>query len=287
MSVLLRLHDAVTLPTLLYNAETWVLNKGEKKEIDKTEVWAWKTMLGVPKTTPTVAIIFVTGALYASIRVEMRQLLYLQKVLKKGNSHWALITLNTVKEKNIGWAKNVCETLDAWNLERDWQKIAGFSGKEWGKMVKEAAELKNRERMKEDCYTKIRGQEREKTKTRNLIQILDDSSYQRGPSEFIKLNNVLLARAMIMGRYGMLQCAANFEKSYGGKNCKECGVLDDENHRINDCKTFKDINLYNEDNKIDYNLIYSENSEQCLKVVEYILILWDLGNGRNTMRCSH
>ena len=87
-----------------------------------------------------------------------------------------------------------------------------------------------------------------------------------------------------MGRYGMLQCAANFEKSYGGKDCKECGVLDNESHRINDCKVWEAINLYNEGEKLDYDLIHSRSREHCLKVVKQILILWDLGNGRNTMR---
>ena len=32
------LHNAVTLPTLLYNAETWPLNEKNKKEIDKMEI---------------------------------------------------------------------------------------------------------------------------------------------------------------------------------------------------------------------------------------------------------
>ena len=89
-----------------------------------------------------------------------------------------------------------------------------------------------------------------------------------------------------MGRYGMLQCAANFEKSYGGKNCRECSVIDDENHRINECKVWEHINLYNVNEKLDFDLIYSENTVHCIKIVERILIMWDLGNGRNTMRCQ-
>ena len=41
-NVLMRLHQTVTLPTLLYNAETWATNKSDRKEIDKIELWALK-----------------------------------------------------------------------------------------------------------------------------------------------------------------------------------------------------------------------------------------------------
>ena len=79
--VLIRLNASVTLPTLLYNAETWMLTKAERNTIDKIAIWAWKHMLGLPTTTPSPAVIFATGSLYASVQVDVKQLLYLQKLL--------------------------------------------------------------------------------------------------------------------------------------------------------------------------------------------------------------
>ena len=79
VEVLITLHEAVTLPTLLYNSETWPLNATISKELDKMELWAWKSMLGLPKTTPTAAVMFVSGALFASVRVRIKQLIYLQR----------------------------------------------------------------------------------------------------------------------------------------------------------------------------------------------------------------
>ena len=87
-----------------------------------------------------------------------------------------------------------------------------------------------------------------------------------------------------MGRFGMLQCAANFSNGYGGKTCKSCGVTDDENHRINDCIEWQGINLYDNDEKIDFTLIHSENQSESIIVVEKILSMWDLGNNRNCMK---
>ena len=87
VEALITLHNAVLIPTLTYNAETWPLNGKIKKEIDKIELWAWKSMLGLPKTTPTAAVMYATGALYASVRVQAKQLIYLHKILRKPNAH--------------------------------------------------------------------------------------------------------------------------------------------------------------------------------------------------------
>ena len=86
-----------------------------------------------------------------------------------------------------------------------------------------------------------------------------------------------------MGHYGMLQCAANFKMGYGGKNCEKCGVIDDEDHRINYCSKWG-RNLSKSTEKVDFQDIYSDDRCKSLKVVEKVLSLWDLGNGKNAMR---
>ena len=63
-----------------------------------------------------------------------------------------------------------------------------------------------------------------------------------------------------------------------------CGVLDDENHRINNCIKYEETNLYKQGEKIDFSQIYSNNLENVIKVVEVILKLWDLGYGKNMMQ---
>ena len=67
MDLIIKLHEAVTVPTLLYGAETWPLNATIKKNVDKIKIWAWKSMIGLPKTTPSAAVLFCSGALYPSI----------------------------------------------------------------------------------------------------------------------------------------------------------------------------------------------------------------------------
>ena len=65
-----------------------------------------------------------------------------------------------------------------------------------------------------------------------------------------------------------------------------CNVLDDESHRINDCKKRDGINVANSREKIMFGDIYLDDYERCLKVVERVLLMWDLENGKNEMRSS-
>ena len=282
--VLLKLHDSVILPSFLYNAETWALNGGERKEADKILLWAWKQMLGLPTTTPTPAIVFATGSLYASVQIELKQLLYLHRLLQKQEGHWALESLKILQAYDIGWAKQIDEVLHQWNLEKDWDKIAKKSKGEWKVEVEKAAEKANIERLKSDCFTKERGDCRPKTKTKTILQYLDNPDYKQKPIEVMNYGSVLVTRAVIMGRYGMLNCKANFSSGSRNKACNMCSVLDDESHRINDCIKYKETNFYELGEKIDFSQIYSNNLANVIKVVEVILKLWDLGYGKNMMR---
>ena len=280
--VLLKLHDAVTLPSFLYNAESWTLNNEERKEADKIILWAWKQMLGLPTTTPTPAVIFATGSLYASIHINLKQLLYLHRLLQKGVGHWAYEALQIMRANQVGWAKRIDEVLHMWNLEEDWATIATKSRGEWKREVERASEKMNIERLKGDCHTKERGDYKQKTKTKTILQTIDNTNYQREPLKIMEYGSVLVTRAVIMGRYGMLNCKANFSSGYGGKDCATCNKVDDENHRINECIKYRAINLYERENKINFNLIYSDTVQEVLKIVELIPKLWDLG--KNTMR---
>ena len=87
-----------------------------------------------------------------------------------------------------------------------------------------------------------------------------------------------------MGRYGMLKCANNFSNGHGTKICEACDTIDDETHRINQCTKWRDANLYTSSEKTDYDDIYSEDTDKSFAIVEIILSLWDLENGKNEMR---
>ena len=82
MRVIVKLHNAVTVPTLLYCLETW-----EKNKIDKFKIWAGKKTIGLPKTTPTPAYIYAIKAIISLVKTEISMLIYFYKILNKGHGH--------------------------------------------------------------------------------------------------------------------------------------------------------------------------------------------------------
>ena len=62
------------------------------------------------------------------------------------------------------------------------------------------------------------------------------------------------------------------------------GTRDDENHRIDERVIYQKVNLYNSNNKINFDLIHSDDVEENVQVVEANLKMWELGCGRNSMR---
>ena len=117
----------------------------------------------------------------------------------------------------------------------------------------------------------------------SIENIISDQNYQRKLDEFlVKHQSIAYARAYMMGKFGMLDCASNFANKYGGKECRKCGMKNDGNHSINDCTSCQ----RNCDVKVDFADIFCKSDEKVLNVVDCILSIWDLGRGKNEIRAS-
>ena len=139
--------------------------------------------------------------------------------------------------------------------------------------------------MEESCEFRQRGETQLKTKTKFVKETIQKPGYVRKPDEFFnQYQTILHARALIMGRYGMLKCAKNYHNGHGTKLCPECKVLDDEPHRINDCIKWRSVNRYDSDMKIKYDDIFSSDRSKCVEVLKVIISVWDLESGRNEIR---
>ena len=103
---------------------------------------------------------FTFGLLYTTQRVDQKQLMYLHKILMKGESEWPKRTLKILKAKNLGWYKKICDTLTKYELPTDFNV--------WKRAVELAIERENLRRLKKDLYKTVDNIEIPKTKTRNL-----------------------------------------------------------------------------------------------------------------------
>ena len=179
--VLLELHERITIPTLLNNAESWTLNKSEIEELERVEVQALKSIFKLPLQTPNAAVMFTFGTLYTKQRIDQIQLLYLHKVLNRSQEHWTQKILLVILELNIGWAKSIKETLCQYDLPSDLQDIKRIPKPEWKRRVKAGIESKNKERLIDSCYKEEGGNKTVKTKTASIIPIITSNTYKREP----------------------------------------------------------------------------------------------------------
>ena len=127
------------------------------------------------------------------------------------------------------------------------------------------------------------GRDGVKKKTSKMAEKIKSDSYVRTPRVDIINRSRYRSKIQIMAMFSMLNCATNFKNGYKDLKCPSCLVNDDENHRINYCSRFKDINLYESNLKVDFESIHSDDNETVDRVIDTVSILWDLKNGKNDM----
>jgi TPP-dependent trihydroxycyclohexane-1,2-dione (THcHDO) dehydratase len=178
---LIKLHETMTVPVILTNCETWVFTKAERENLDKMEIWAFKRILGLPKTTLTPGILFTTGSKSTSLQVDERQLIYLQRILCKSDDIWTKQTLLQLRKMNIGWAKQIQKKLDEYDLCISWEEIELKGERVWKNEARSAIDKKHREILLQKCFTHGTA----KTKTKTMIDILQNVSYIIKPQKNI------------------------------------------------------------------------------------------------------
>ena len=97
MRVLLELHERINIAGLLNNTEAWNLSIGDRTEIEKIEVNSLRNLFDLPIRTPTPAITYMFGTLRTNIRIDKKQLLYLYRLLSRGDDHWTTKALQILK----------------------------------------------------------------------------------------------------------------------------------------------------------------------------------------------
>ena len=283
-AVLLELHEKVSIPGLIANCESWNLKKAEIQELERIEIQAVKYLLDLPIHIPTPALLFSLhlGIPFTESRIDRSQLLYLYKILSREQTHWTKRILEKLEYKNIGWYKNITDKLNKYGLETDFQSIKNTTQIEWKIKVTREIEKKNTERLKQELYKTDQGAPTLKTKTASIAKHLSEQSYCRKPQHDIVNCTKYETKTLMIARYGMLECGNNFKGTMNAL-CESCNVPDDENHRLNYCEKYKDINFANADEKKDFDWVYSRDKNELRKILPRTNDVWDTKNAHGTM----
>ena len=266
-SVLLELHDKVTIPGLIANAESWSLSETETAEIERIEQQALKSMFDLPLHTPIPAIIYTFGTLFTHLRIEKRRLNYLHTILNRQSTHWTNQAFHILDEQNIGWAKTVKQTLRYLDLPTDPNIIKNMRPNEWKRMVEEKIEIKNKSRLIKDCHKMVDGQK--VTKTAYIVDHILAETYTRKPPHEIHNLTKQETKTIIISRFRMLECGVNFKNS-NSVICTICKVTDNEDHRLNYCARFKTTNNYEQAEKVNFDDMFSTDTDVLKQVIARI-----------------
>ena len=173
--------------------------------------------------------------------------------------------------------------LTAYDLPANLDEIRSMTRRQWTKLVNDKVEVKNTQRLLSECHKVVDGVEVPKSKTAHIIDELKKDTYRRKTQEEIMRGTKNEAKMLIIARFHMLECGRNFKGSMHEK-CRTCDVTDDENHRINYCAKFSQVNNCNKQEKADYNDIFSHDALTIRNIASVIDRIWNVKTAHGTMR---
>ena len=195
--------------------------------------------------------------------------MYLQKILKRNDEHWTQKMLLHLASLNTGWARNIQQKLKDYKLEEDWTKIEKCSKPIWKRSVKAAVAAMNKQKLIESCIERQGNTERVKTKSKYIMDQINQDSYQHQPIPELIASSKLQTKTLIIARAGMLECGKNLKGTIP-ETCKRCHVLDDENHRMKECPDWH-LSIEPEDlTQVDFQDIYCNDPQKLQTLMKHI-----------------
>ena len=235
-----------------------------------------KSDVNAPLVIPSVCLLFTEA-----VPFNVAPRTYLHKLLTRSNIHWTNKMLYHLKESNLGWAKSMMEKLHEYELEDDWDKIRSMSKNQWKTIVEEAVDEVNRKKQITNCTSVTPEGLKINKKTKSVHKQLTTPSYKRQPLPEIINGNRLWAKTITMARHGMIECGTNF-KGTMPETCKACQTTDNENHRLNECISYANLNLADTDAKCNFDDVFSQDSNTLKLIISQLDKVWDFRytNGR-------
>ncbi len=249
MRAIWELVETTIIPIITYAAEGWTWNKGERKKAQTLFNQSLKTILHLPKGTPTTILLAETGFQPIEHIVNKKRIMQAQRIK---NKHEEKLVRKIAMNKESIWMKDTEETLQKYDLqEEDLEKP-----KEW------LADLVNK---KNSAITKEVIEQEATTMTK--IKHWNDHTQNNLASRPAYMNKLgrKQCSAILRARSQMLPTKANMKGNQTDMTCRLCKDTDTQEtqkHILQDCPTTKEKNL-----NIEYDEIFQEYDIEKLKSI--------------------
>ena len=107
-------------------------------------------------------------------------------------------------------------------------------------------------------------------------------SYKRQSQTTILKTSKQETRTIMIARYGLLECGKNFKGTLR-EICIQCDTIDDEDHRLNHCPKWRENNLYDSVEKVNFADIYSNDLQIIRDINVHVEKVWNTHNSNGSM----
>ena len=118
-----------------------------------------------------------------------------------------------------------------------------------------------------------------------IVETVKDEAYSCVPQTVVMKLSKYETKTLIMSRFHMLECGFNYKGKLSDR-CASCDVLDDENHRLNYCTKYRDLNHCDNGTKVEYSDIYSDDPAVLRCIFGEISKVWNLRNTSGAMNVA-
>ena len=156
IEVMLLLYRSVFLPRLLYNCEAWSnLSKNDIKSLQASQLSYLRCVMEVPKSTPVAALYLELGILPVKYEIEIKQLLFLKRILDKEANDPVLLSYQEMLKfgSEANWANNILGLWQAYNLPLNDANIKCMDHRYWKSLVKSTINQVAFSKLVETCST--------------------------------------------------------------------------------------------------------------------------------------
>ena len=136
---LLLLYKTVFLPRLIYNCEAWSgLTTKNLKTLKSSQLHYLRKILEVSKGVPSATLYLELGVLPISFEIELKQLLYLKRILDREYDDPVRMVYNEMLKykEEINWANDVIGFREKYSLPLSDENIKNMQMNDWKSFVK-------------------------------------------------------------------------------------------------------------------------------------------------------
>ena len=253
MQAIWQMVDAIIIPIMTYACEGWTTNKEENKRLQYIFNETIKTLLFLPKGTPTTILLNETGNIPIEYTIKIKKILQAKRIDQMKEES---LIKDATQAKTSTWRKHVIDLAKELHI---YDQMAILSKETLKHRIQKEIETKILEEIDNEAEIK--------TKIYHWKERKKEIKVGTRPKYMDKLNRKQ-CNAILRAKSSMLMVKENYKKQYESNLlCRFCDKYNEtQEHILQDCTKIKRTK-----EKIIYSKIFEEDTEPLREIANEII----------------